>query len=92
MWTVAAGITAGNCSWVATFPVDSAKTRMQVRNRPGEGMNLTPLATLRELARERSLYRGFLPIIIRSVPSHAAYLPVFDYTLQKLQDWRIDMR
>ena len=79
------GIIAGWCSWIAIFPVDAIKTRMQVTVGPAHGgAGMADMRALRadqavlQLWREGALYRGIGPVLARAVPVHMAYLPVYD--------------
>ena len=87
------GIFAGWCSWIVCYPVDAVKTRMQVEERGGGGgggrgqsqsHRLTSMRgmqahhALLQLWREGGMYRGIGPVLIRAIPVHMAYLPVFD--------------
>ena len=65
------------------FPLDAVKSRMQTAGTAEAGgmvdlRSRGPLAALAQLWREGALYRGFGPVLVRSVPVHIAYLPVFD--------------
>ena len=77
------GVLAGWTSWLSFFPLDVAKTRIQACTDPlvrPEGV----LSALKTLAREGALYRGFSPILMRALPVHMAYLPVYDLVMSKL--------
>jgi len=73
-----AGVLAGWTSWFTCFPLDSVKTRLQVL--PGG----TVRSTFGKLWREKALYRGIGPVLVRAVPVHAAYLPVYDFVMMHL--------
>ena len=63
--------------------LDAAKTRIQASTDPAvrsQGV----LSALRALARERALYRGFAPVLVRALPVHMAYLPVYDFVMARL--------
>ena len=90
-----AGVTAGWSSWFVIFPIDAAKSRMQTAGtREAGGMvdlrRSGPLAALAQLWREGALYRGLGPVLVRSVPVHIAYLPVFDLVAGWLSDRKGD--
>jgi hypothetical protein len=81
---VISGIVAGWLTWILTFPIDSAKSRQQVRQ--GRGAGPTGLvAGGMEVWREGSMYRGFSTVLIRAGPVHCAYVPVYDAFLEHLQ-------
>ncbi len=78
----ACGILSGWTSCLLTYPIDSAKARVQVRSNgkfcTSQGMR----GMIVELACERALYRGLSTVLVRAIPIHALYLPTFDYLLQ----------
>ena len=77
---IVSGVLAGWCSWLSFFPLDAAKTRSQASTDASvraQGV----FSALKELARERALYRGFGPILARALPVHMAYLPVYDFMM-----------
>ena len=77
------GVLAGWCSWLSFFPLDAAKTRLQASADPAvraQGV----LPALRALAREGALYRGLGPVLARALPVHMAYLPVYDFAMDRL--------
>lgn len=69
--TVLCGGLAGTAMWAAVLPADVAKTRMQVAL-PGTARDLGLLSTLGSLARERRLYMGLTPTLVRAFPTNAA--------------------
>jgi hypothetical protein len=89
------GIIAGWCSWIAIFPIDAVKTRMQVAGDSGQGLvkGMVDMRSLRadqallQLCREGALYRGIGPVLARAVPVHVAYLPVYDVVDSMLRDF-----
>lgn len=67
-----AGGVAGTMFWVATFPLDSIKTRLQGAE---AGSTRSPVAVARAMyAAEgaRGFYRGFVPCVLRAAPANAA--------------------
>jgi hypothetical protein len=94
------GAIAGLCSWAVNFPIDSIKSRIQVAGsalavqdttRTGPG-GMVDMRTLRvseafvQLWREGGVYRGITPVLLRAVPVHMCYLPVFDFMLSWLRE------
>jgi len=77
-----AGALAGSTAWLATFPVDAAKSRQQLQ--VGGGAPLSAAAALRQLWREGTLYRGMSPILLRSMPVHLVYLPSYSLIMKCL--------
>nr|VZI38308.1 unnamed protein product [Spirometra erinaceieuropaei] len=83
-----AGCCAGTSSVATTYPLDLARARMAVTQR-GKYANLT--AVLRSVYREegiRSLYRGFAPALLGSIP----YSGVAFFTFETLKEWRLKRR
>jgi len=86
----ASGVAAGCVSWFLCFPVDAIKTRMQS---VGGEKDVRALADLRsmtiggafvQLWKEGSMYRGLVPVLLRAIPVHMAYLPVYDVVYHSL--------
>ena len=60
-------------------------------NKTPESINnakLNLLGTLRLMRAERSLYRGMSAVLIRTIPFHTSFLPVYDFVLGYLNDVR----
>lgn len=105
-WTssLLAGILSGWTTQLVTFPIDSAKSRIQAASAsaatvggggvalpggagsagggPGGVHNLLP--TLAALFREGAAYRGVSSMLVRAVPVHVAYLPVYGLLMATL--------
>jgi len=82
------GIFAGCFSWFVVFPIDTAKTRMQLAGAvgcPKDFRKISIYTAFQQLRREGALYRGFGPTLVRAVPVHMAYLPVFDVVMTMLE-------
>ena len=79
--SVLAGVLSGWTTQLVTFPLDAAKSRAQVAGAVGgSGM----LAALASLFREGAAYRGVSLNLIRAVPVHLAYLPVYGVIMTAL--------
>ena len=74
-----AGGCAGTASWLATFPLDTIKTRIQGMSlKTGEKMPSTLSVTRNIIRKEgwRCLFHGLTPTLIRYVLSDAANMPL----------------
>mmetsp|Transcript_10920 Transcript_10920/g.25689 ORF Transcript_10920/g.25689 Transcript_10920/m.25689 type:complete len:344 (-) Transcript_10920:206-1237(-) len=88
--TLAAGVLSGWTAQLFCYPIDTAKSRMQVAvgnkggsetaARGGPGV----LAVLRSLWREGKAYRGVSAMLVRAVPVHMVYLPCYSFLLARL--------
>ena len=76
------GVLAGWVSWYTCFPLDSVKTRLQTSDKPVARDAIK--STFRQLYREKALYKGIAPVLMRAIPVHAAYLPVYDFAMTYL--------
>jgi solute carrier family 25 carnitine/acylcarnitine transporter 20/29 len=80
----ASGAAAGLAVWLVIFPIDSVKTRLQnsqLTRKTGLFDNGGAFACFLQSWRERTLYRGLSPILIRSVPVHALYFVFYEVIL-----------
>ncbi|KAJ9116183.1 hypothetical protein QFC20_000863 [Naganishia adeliensis] len=76
-----AGGCAGTASWLATFPLDTIKTRMQGMSlSPGEKMPSTLQVTRNIIRTEgwRCLFNGLTPTLIRAFPTNAVVFLSFE--------------
>lgn len=76
--SILAGGVGGICLWLAIFPFDLIKSRIQVEN-----SKLSLVAMLSKIVREegaRKLYRGLTPTLIRTFPATAALLFTIEQT------------
>ncbi|CAG8544422.1 11739_t:CDS:2 [Funneliformis caledonium] len=85
-----AGGLSANTFWCVSFPVDSVKNRFMTQP------DVKPLhfPNLRSIARHmyqtegiNGFYRGFLPCILRSFPTNASAILVFETTMRFLKDF-----
>lgn len=75
---VLSGGTAGLVAWCSGIPLDTAKSIIQTSERT----NLTSMQVLQELYDKngvKGLYRGVLPTAIRTFPSNATLLLVYEF-------------
>ncbi|KAM8933851.1 mitochondrial ornithine transporter 1-like [Pelodytes ibericus] len=82
--TVSGGV-GGCCFWLAVYPVDSVKSRIQVLSVAShtEGFILSLLNILRTEGLF-TLYSGLLPTVIRAFPSNAALFLAYEMTKRSL--------
>ena len=71
--SITAGVLSGWTTQLITFPIDAAKSRVQAATTA----EISLLPALRELWREGAMYRGVEATLLRCVPVHVAYLPVY---------------
>ena len=92
-WTssLLAGILSGWTTQLVTFPIDSAKSRIQAASATtggGGGGVATAvhnvLPTIAALFREGRAYAGISTMLVRAVPVHVAYLPVYGLLMATL--------
>ena len=76
--SVIAGVLSGWTTQLVVFPIDAAKSRMQAAtaHSSGEGGRAL-LPALAALWREGAMYTGVSSMLLRAVPVHLAYLPVY---------------
>lgn len=75
---IVAGGVGGMCLWLAIFPFDLVKSRIQIEN---SKLNLTQM--LSKIIKEegpKTLYRGLTPTLIRTFPATAALLFTIEQT------------
>lgn len=77
-----AGVLSGWSAQLVTFPVDAAKSRAQVAATGGRPLGI--VGGLAELWREGAMYRGLPAMLLRAVPVHIAYLPMFGVVMGAL--------
>jgi hypothetical protein len=77
-----AGVLSGWSTQLVTFPVDAAKSRAQVAASGGTPLGI--VGGLAELWREGAMYRGLPAMLLRAVPVHIAYLPMFGVVMGTL--------
>ncbi|RWS25041.1 Mitochondrial ornithine transporter 1-like protein [Leptotrombidium deliense] len=76
--TVIGGGIGGVSFWVAIFPFDVVKSRVQV-----ESSNASMMSILVKIAKHegvRGLYKGLLPTVIRTFPSTGALFVTYEYS------------
>lgn len=84
---VCAGVLSGWCSQLVCYPIDAAKSRAQARlGSASGGAAVGLLPGLRELWREGTMYRGVSTMLLRAVPVHMVYLPLYSQLLQWSRD------
>ncbi|EFA02052.1 mitochondrial ornithine transporter 1 [Tribolium castaneum] len=76
--TMVAGALGGMSFWTLTYPVDVAKSRIQVTN---SKMNM--VAMILQISRRegfRQLYNGLTPTLVRTIPSTATLFATYEYS------------
>lgn len=79
--TIIAGGMGGTALWMAIYPFDVIKSRMQVNSQGSRKLGLTECA--RMLAKEegvRSFYKGITPTLLRAFPACAALFLGVEYS------------
>ena len=77
MMPIVAGGVGGMCLWLAIFPFDLIKSRIQIEN---STMSLPKMfVKIVKVEGFRTLYRGLTPTLIRTFPATAALL----FTIEK---------
>jgi hypothetical protein len=76
------GVLSGWSTQLVTFPVDAAKSRAQVAATGGQPLGM--VGGLAELWKEGAMYRGLSATLLRAVPVHIAYLPMFGVVMGAL--------
>mmetsp|Transcript_16621 Transcript_16621/g.51978 ORF Transcript_16621/g.51978 Transcript_16621/m.51978 type:complete len:310 (-) Transcript_16621:1767-2696(-) len=85
--TLAAGGFAGITYWLAAYPFDVVKNRMQGDNLAApryRSMLQTALAVSREPAGIRGFWAGFTPCLLRCFPANAAAFACYEVTMSAL--------
>ncbi|KAF8058645.1 mitochondrial carrier [Lyophyllum atratum] len=89
VWALlASGSTGGIAYWLACYPLDVVKSRIQLRPIPPTGTPVQYIANeLRAIIAESGLaglFRGLSPSLIRSIPSAASTFAAFELTREYL--------
>lgn len=84
---VACGALAGMTMWAVVLPIDVAKTRIQTAW-PGSPEDVGLLSQLRVLYKERLLYAGLTPTLVRAAPANAAQWLTWELCMQEWDKWR----
>ncbi|KAJ7596999.1 mitochondrial carrier [Mycena floridula] len=89
VWALlASGSTGGIAYWLACYPLDVVKSRIQLRQTPPTGTPVQYIAKeLKEIVREsgfRGLFRGLSPSLLRSIPAAASTFAAFELTREYL--------
>ncbi|XP_033014706.1 mitochondrial ornithine transporter 1-like [Lacerta agilis] len=81
----------GTCLWIAVYPIDCIKTRIQVLSMSGEqaGFMVTFASVLRKEG-IFALYSGLKPTMIRAFPANGALFLAYEYS-RKLMMNQFDM-
>jgi hypothetical protein len=89
--SLAAGVLSGWTAQIFCYPIDAAKSRMQVAVGGGAAVGAGPgahapgvLQVLGTLWREGAAYRGLSAMLVRAVPVHMVYLPCYSFLLARI--------
>jgi len=86
--TALAGGLGGVCLWVAIFPADVVKSRIQVLSI--DGSNHTFRSVSRNILKHegvRALYSGLAPTLVRTIPATAALFVTYELTKKYLSQF-----
>ncbi|KAJ7464041.1 mitochondrial carrier [Mycena latifolia] len=91
VWALlASGSTGGIAYWLACYPLDVIKSRVQLRATPPVGMPWAYIvAEVGAVVQEggwKGLFRGLSPSLLRSIPAAASTFAAFEITREWLQD------
>ncbi|KAJ7511440.1 mitochondrial carrier [Mycena galericulata] len=89
VWALlASGSTGGIAYWLACYPLDVIKSRIQLRSTPPTGTPVQYIAReARAIVREggvAGLFRGLSPSLLRSIPAAASTFAAFEITREWL--------
>ncbi|XP_071569207.1 mitochondrial ornithine transporter 1 [Temnothorax nylanderi] len=83
--TMVAGAVGGAMLWLAIFPADVVKSRIQVQN-----LRTPALIIFKDIARQEgigALYNGLTPTLIRTVPATATLFVTVEYTKKVMYNY-----
>ncbi|KAJ2771231.1 hypothetical protein IWQ56_001868 [Coemansia nantahalensis] len=83
---MASGSVGGVSYWVASYPLDVVKSRVQNSAAPPRGLGYIAAAA-REIAAEqgwRGFFRGFSPSVLRSIPAAAVTFATYELVMRAL--------
>ncbi|KAI0720611.1 mitochondrial carrier [Cerioporus squamosus] len=91
VWALlASGSTGGIAYWLACYPLDVVKSRIQLRATPPEGTPVQYIAhEIRTVIAESGasgLFRGLTPSLLRSIPAAGATFAAFELTREYLRE------
>jgi len=89
---LASGSCGGICYWLACYPLDVVKSRVQQADHPPKGLDYITqeMRTVLKESGYRGLFRGLTPSLIRSIPAAGATFAAFEVTrefLLKETEW-----
>ncbi|EAU91957.2 mitochondrial ornithine transporter 1 [Coprinopsis cinerea okayama7 len=89
VWALlASGSTGGIAYWLACYPLDVVKSRIQLRQTPPTGTPVQYIASeLKAIVQEsgpKGLLRGLSPSLLRSIPAAASTFAAFELTREYL--------
>ena len=78
------GAIGGSCLWIAIFPADVIKSRIQVQS-----LKTSMRAVGLEIMRKEgvlALYNGLTPSVFRTIPASAALFLVYEYSKKFMEE------
>jgi len=92
VWALlASGSTGGIAYWLACYPLDVVKSRIQLRPIPPTGTPVQYIANeIRAIISESGaigLFRGLSPSLLRSIPAAASTFAAFEISREYLRDF-----
>ncbi|KAF8608305.1 mitochondrial carrier [Ceratobasidium sp. AG-I] len=88
VWALlSSGSCGGICYWLACYPLDVVKSRVQLANAPPKGLDYIA-QELRAIVREggaAGLFRGLSPSLLRSIPAAASTFAAYELTKEFLE-------
>lgn len=79
--TMFAGGVGGALFWISTYPIDVAKSRIQIN---GKGSLLNILVKIFKQDGFAALYHGLTPTLVRTIPATAALFVTYEYSKKYL--------
>lgn len=76
--TMLAGAVGGLVFWTLTYPVDVAKSRIQVNNQ-SENFIVVGIQIMKKEG-FKALYHGLTPTLVRTIPATATLFVAYEYT------------
>ncbi|PWN35314.1 mitochondrial carrier [Meira miltonrushii] len=83
---MASGSVGGICNWLACYPLDVVKSRVQLTSHKlGPGYIFTEMAAIVREQGSKALVRGLSPTLLRSIPAAAATFTAYELTKEALE-------
>ena len=82
------GAIAGAMSWLLVYPIDVAKTHIQLMPDNTNATEKSTIRVIRNIVQSHGwkfLFRGLGATMVRSFPANAVVFPVYQYTIKSLE-------